>query len=78
MSPFDPDDPEQVEEDLRVEREAHEALISDNDRPCYPIELGFDVFKHPEQYKELFEYWRRESGVTEDTARWIFFLQLKR
>jgi len=78
VSPFDPDDPEQVEEDLRVEREAHEALISDNGRPCYPIELGFDVFKHPGQYKELFEYWRRESGVTEDTARWIFFLQLER
>lgn len=76
--PFDPDDPEQVEEDLRVEREAHEAFISDNGRPCYPIELDFDVFKHPGQYKELFGYWEGESGAGEDTKRWVSFRQLKR
>ncbi|KAI9704970.1 MAG: hypothetical protein M1836_006750 [Candelina mexicana] len=78
LPPFDPDDPEEVETTLRVEREAHEALISDNGRPCYPIELGLDIFKHPGQYKELFEYWKGELGVGEDTERWVFFLQLKR
>ncbi|KAI9784909.1 MAG: hypothetical protein M1835_003472 [Candelina submexicana] len=78
LPPFDPDDPEEIEETLRVEREAHEALISDNGRPCYPIELGLDIFKDPGQYKEVFEYWKGELGVGEDTERWIFFLQLKR
>lgn len=76
--PFDPDDPAQVEADLRVEKEAYEALVGDNGRPCYPIELGFEVFKHPGQYKDLFQYWDEESGVTEDTKRWIFTLQLER
>ena len=75
---FDPDDPEEVASDLKVEKEAHEALVSDNGRPCYPIELGFEVFKHPGQYKDLFEYWQGESGLTEETKRWIFFSQLER
>ena len=74
----DPDDPEQVANDLKVEREAYEALVSDNGQPCYPIELGFEVFNNPGQYKDLFEYWHGESGVDESTKRWIFFLQLER
>ncbi|KAL8648994.1 MAG: hypothetical protein Q9210_004662 [Variospora velana] len=77
-SPYNPDDPEKVEKDLKVEREAHEELVRDNGRPCYPIELGLDIFKHPGQYKDLFEYWQGESGIGETTERWVFFLQLKR
>ena len=76
--PFDPDDPKQVEEDLRVERKAHEALVNDNGQPCYPIELGFEVFHNPGQYKDIFEYWQGESGVNQETKRWIYFLQLER
>ena len=76
--PFNPDDPENIAKDLKVEREAHKELVRDNGRPCYPIEVGFEVFKHPAQYKEIFSYWQSESGVGEDTERWIFFLQLER
>lgn len=61
-----------------MERGAHEELVCDNGRSCYPIELGLDVFKHPGQYKGLFEYCQGESGVGEDTKRWILFLQLER
>ena len=79
MPPYDPNDPEEVEKDLRVEREAHEALVGDNGRPCYPIELGFRVFDDPGQYKDLLEYWQAwESGAYQDTERWIFFRQLER
>ncbi len=69
--PFDPDDPEQVGGDLRVERQAHQAVINDHGRPCYPIELGFDVFRHPGQYKEILEYWEGEFDAGEDIKRWV-------
>ena len=79
MSPYNPNDPEEVEKDLKVEREAHEELARDNGRPCYPIELGFDIFNNPGQYRDLFEYWSDyESGAGETTKRWVFFRQLKR
>ncbi|KAL8816168.1 MAG: hypothetical protein Q9223_004777 [Gallowayella weberi] len=65
-SPYNPNDPKEIEKDLKVEREAHEELVRDNGQPCYPIELGFDIFKHPGQYKEIFEYWQDyESGASE-------------
>lgn len=41
LPPWEPDDPE------GQEKESHEALVKDNGRPCYPIELGFDVFDNP-------------------------------
>lgn len=78
IAPFDPNDLEHVEQVLRKEREAHEALVGDNARPCYPIELGLDVFNDPGQYKDLFEYWQGESGVNDDSERLIFSLQLER
>lgn len=56
-SPYNPDNPEKVEKDLKVESEAHEELVRNNSRPYYPIELGLDIFKYPGQYKDLFEYW---------------------
>ncbi|KAI4140541.1 MAG: hypothetical protein LQ341_003792 [Variospora aurantia] len=78
-SPYNPNDPEEVEKDLRVEREAYEELFGDNGRPCYPIELGLEVFNNPGQYKEIFGYWQDyESGAGETTERWVFFRQLKR
>ncbi|KAI4228463.1 MAG: hypothetical protein L6R40_008128 [Gallowayella cf. fulva] len=78
LPPYNPNDPEEVGKDSRVEREAHEELLGDNGRPCYPIELGFEVFNNPGQYKDLFEYWNGECGAGEDTKRWVFFRQLKR
>lgn len=63
---------------LKKEGEAHEALVSDSGRPCYPIELGLEVFSDPGQYKDLFSYWQGESGVNEYSLRLIFSLQLKR
>ncbi|KAL8973570.1 MAG: hypothetical protein Q9197_002193 [Variospora fuerteventurae] len=78
-SPYNPNDPEEVEKDLRVESEAYEELVGDNGRPCYPIELGLEVFNNPGQYKEIFGYWQDyESGAGETTQRWVFFRQLKR
>ncbi|KAL8941535.1 MAG: hypothetical protein Q9211_001782 [Gyalolechia sp. 1 TL-2023] len=79
LPPYNPDDPEAIEKDSRVEREAYEELVADNGRPCYPIELGFDVFKNPGQYKEILEYWTSyESGAGVETERWVFFSQLER
>ncbi|KAL9025040.1 MAG: hypothetical protein Q9196_006068, partial [Gyalolechia fulgens] len=77
-SPYNPNDPEEVEKDLRVEREAYEELVGDNGRPCYPIELGLEVFNNPGQYKGILEYWQDyESGARETTKRWVFLRQLE-
>ncbi|KAL9015348.1 MAG: hypothetical protein Q9173_000039 [Seirophora scorigena] len=79
IASYNPDDPEEVEKDLRVEREAYEELVGDNGRPCYPIELGLEVFNNPGQYKEILGYWQGyESGADTTTERWVFFRQLKR
>ena len=59
-----------------MERKAHEALVGDNGRPCYPIELGFEVFDNPGQYKDIFEYWRGESGY--HRSQLMFHAQLVR
>lgn len=77
MPPFDPNAPEFLEENLRREREAYEALVGDKGRPCYPIELGFEVFNNPGQYKDLFSYWRGEPGVHQRSSL-IFSAQLER
>ncbi len=76
--PFDHDDPQLIASDREVELKAHEALVSDNGRPCYPIKLGFKVFKDPAQYKDIFEYWQGERGMTYTLCRWIFHVQLER
>ena len=65
-NPWQPDDPE------GEEKESHEALVKDKGRPCYPIELGFDVFDNPGQYKEILEYW--QEGKSSD--RQVFTAQL--
>lgn len=46
-------------------------MIKGNGRPCYPIELGFDVFDN-EQYKDILEYWQRERS----SGRRVFSAQL--
>jgi hypothetical protein len=56
----------------------HEAFVRDNDRSSYLIELDLRVFKHSEQYKNIFLYWQSKFDVTENTKKWIFFLQLER
>ncbi|KAL9011221.1 MAG: hypothetical protein Q9173_003916 [Seirophora scorigena] len=66
-NPWQPDDLE------RLEKEAHDALVKDNGRPCYPIELGFDIFDNPGQYKEILEYW--QYGKSSD--RRVFLRQLR-
>ncbi|MCJ1382857.1 hypothetical protein MMC17_005970 [Xylographa soralifera] len=81
LPPFDFNAPEFLEEHIRMEREAHEALLAENGCPCYPIELGFEVFDHPGQYGDIFEYWRGESAFdkqsrlmfTRQLARWMRF-----
>ncbi|KAL8904663.1 MAG: hypothetical protein Q9207_003112 [Kuettlingeria erythrocarpa] len=65
-NPWQPDDPE------GEEKEAHEALVKDNGRPCYPIELGFDIFDNPGQYKEILEYWQEGRS----SYRQVFLNQL--
>ncbi|KAL9123851.1 MAG: hypothetical protein Q9217_006760, partial [Psora testacea] len=71
--PWEPDDPE------GQEKESYEALVKDNGRPCYPIELGFDVFENPGQYKEILEYWHGESShglvFTKQLRDWESFRQ---
>ncbi|KAI9889401.1 MAG: hypothetical protein M1814_005337 [Vezdaea aestivalis] len=57
--PWDYNDPERVEEDWEEEKKSHEALIKDNGRPCYPIELEFDVFNTPGQHKDILNYWQK-------------------
>lgn len=84
MPPYDPNalDLEFLEEDLRREREAYDALVDNNGRPCYPIELGFEVFNNPGQYENLFSYWRGEPGVhylifSAQLERWRMFRQFQ-
>ena len=62
---------------MKLEREAYDTLINDNSRPCYPIELGFEVFNNSGRYDDLFEYWRGESGVY-DSSQLMFSAQLER
>ena len=49
-------------------------MIKDNGRPCYPIELGFDVFENPGQYKDILEYWQSDLQIAEKklvfSAQW--------
>lgn len=61
-----------LEDDRWREGESHAALIKDNGRPCYPIELGLDVFDDPGQYKEVFEYWQwgRSNKRRVFSAQW--------
>ncbi|KAL9028904.1 MAG: hypothetical protein Q9180_007098, partial [Flavoplaca navasiana] len=66
LPPWEPDDPE------GEQKQSHDALVKDNGRPCYPIELGFDVFENPGQYKELLEYWK----VDKSSAKQVFLAQL--
>ncbi|KAL8650292.1 MAG: hypothetical protein Q9210_003911 [Variospora velana] len=71
-TPYDPN-PWKHPDPEGDEKEAHEALVKDNGRPCYPIELGFDIFDNPGQYKEILEYW--QEGKSSD--RRVFLSQLR-
>ena len=73
--PGDPNDPSKISEDQK-EKGFYEALIKDNGRPCYPIELGFDVFEDPGQYKDILEYWEHDGGPW--PKRRVFSAQLDR
>ena len=54
-----------------MEEEWYETLIKNNGRPCYPIELGFDVFDNPGQYKDILEYWQWDKlGKRVFSAQW--------
>ena len=61
---------------MRIEQESHEALVGDNGRPCYPIELAFEVISNLGQYKKIIEYWQMNDG--DDRSRMMFTAQLKR
>ena len=54
--PYNLNAPEFLERNLRKKKKSHEAFISDYGRPCYLIELGFEIFSNPGQYKNIFEY----------------------
>ncbi|KAA6411556.1 MAG: hypothetical protein FRX48_04836 [Lasallia pustulata] len=62
--PPDPNDPKDIEKDMKVEIEAYKALVDDHGRPCYPIELGFDVLDDSGQYQDIISYWQKEEGMT--------------
>lgn len=63
---------------MKVEIEAYKALVDDHGRPCYPIELGFDVLDDSGQYQDIISYWQKEEGMTRFARRWVFFVQLER
>jgi hypothetical protein len=50
----------QKKDDLRNEREAHDSLIEDDGRPCYPISYGFDLLDVPKEYEDALWYWNDE------------------
>lgn len=74
--PYDPTDPKEIAEDQNKEKESYEALIKDNGRPCYPIEIGFDVFETPGHYKDIVEYWQQDNGPC--SKRLVYSAQLTR
>ncbi len=75
-NPYNPNDPSEIAKDQKKDKESYEALIKDNGRPCYPIELGFDVFGTPGQYEDIIEYWQQDTGAWE--KRLVFSAQLSR
>jgi len=48
-----------MEDFLREEKEARNALLLDGGRPSHPIDSGFDIMKAPGQYAEIISYWSR-------------------
>ncbi|KAL9103074.1 MAG: hypothetical protein Q9163_001840 [Psora crenata] len=69
--PSGPIDPNIFEQGLRKEREAYEALVGDNGRPCYPIELGYELMYDPGEYEDLFAYWHgKQPSQLVLSAQW--------
>ena len=53
-----PDPEESFQRDLRMEREAYDALVNEGGIPLYPIDLILDVFNdNPGQYEDVVSYW---------------------
>ena len=71
-TPYNPDpwQPDDLEEQ---EKDSHDALVKDNGRPCYPIELGLDVFDNPGQYKEILKYWQDKDS----SEKMVFTMQVR-
>lgn len=72
--PPDPNDPEEIEKDLKIERKAYNALVEHHGRPSHPIELGFDFLNNPGPYKDIISYWQGGLGSSD---RILFPPQLK-
>jgi hypothetical protein len=51
-----PDGPMVIEEQLRKEREAYDALVKEDGWPSHPVDLGFDVLDNPGKYKDIISY----------------------
>jgi hypothetical protein len=51
-----------IEEDLREERKAHDALVKAGGQPSHPVDLGFNVLDSPGQYEDIISYWKRRAG----------------
>ncbi|KAL8949550.1 MAG: hypothetical protein Q9222_004342 [Ikaeria aurantiellina] len=73
LSPYDPDKPAEREKIWTIETAAHEALVAQRGRPCYPLTLGLAVFDDPGQYEDILECW---EGLGRD--RFVFTSQLER
>ena len=75
----DPDSPTVLGRNLEAEREAYAVLTEDNGHPCYPIELGIEIFDQPGQYQGIIHYWQREryfernKVLTAQLTRWKAF-----
>ncbi|KAL8707497.1 MAG: hypothetical protein Q9220_007487 [cf. Caloplaca sp. 1 TL-2023] len=77
LSPYDPDKPEELEKDWKIETVSHEALVAERGRPCYPIALGLNIFNNPGQYKDIIDYWEEgHHGLHE--SRQVFTRQVRR
>ena len=64
-----PDDPIEIEKDLRAEQEAFDTLIREGGRPSHPISLGFDALKELREYKEIVSYWNINQSMFEAQLR---------
>lgn len=86
FTPEDLDGPEQSELDEKAERRAYNDLQEDHGRPCYPIELAFEIFRNPGQYDEIISYWTRKLPVDRKTraalrcqcSRWFQFREYQK
>ncbi|KAI4140394.1 MAG: hypothetical protein LQ341_003853 [Variospora aurantia] len=55
------DEEQELQDNLRRERESYNALVAEGGIPSHPVELGWDVLEHPGEYKDIVSYWKSRS-----------------